>query len=58
MTDQTKEAEVNWDELRPQLIRICLEIGPLLTQVAPFVWLHVMPLVPAFCLSSIAARLW
>jgi len=30
MTDQTKEAEVNWDELRPQLIRIGLEIGPLL----------------------------
>lgn len=30
MSDETKEAEVNWDELRPQLIRICLEIGPLL----------------------------
>lgn len=32
MTEQTKEpeAEINWDELRPQLIRIGLEIGPLL----------------------------
>jgi intracellular septation protein len=30
MTEETKEAEVNWDELRPQLIRIGLEIGPLL----------------------------
>jgi intracellular septation protein len=30
MTDQAKEPEVNWDELRPQLIRIGLEIGPLI----------------------------
>jgi intracellular septation protein len=30
MTEETKEAEINWDELRPQLIRIGLEIGPLL----------------------------
>lgn len=30
MTDTTKEPEVNWDELRPQLIRVGLEIGPLL----------------------------
>jgi intracellular septation protein len=29
MTDTTKEPEVNWDELRPQLIRVGLEIGPL-----------------------------
>ncbi len=30
MTDTTKEPEINWDELRPQLIRVGLEIGPLL----------------------------
>lgn len=30
MTEDAKEAEVNWSELRPQLIRIGLEIGPLL----------------------------
>lgn len=30
MTEEAKEAEVNWNELRPQLIRIGLEIGPLL----------------------------
>ena len=30
MTEETKEAEINWAELRPQLIRIGLEIGPLL----------------------------
>jgi intracellular septation protein len=30
MTEETKEAEINWDDLRPQLIRIGLEIGPLL----------------------------
>ena len=30
MTEETKEDEVNWAELRPQLIRIGLEIGPLL----------------------------
>ena len=30
MTEETKDAEVNWAELRPQLIRIGLEIGPLL----------------------------
>lgn len=30
MTDDTKEAEVNWAELRPQLVRVGLEIGPLL----------------------------
>lgn len=30
MTDDSKEAEINWAELRPQLIRIGLELGPLL----------------------------
>ena len=30
MTEEIKEAEINWVELRPQLIRITLEIGPLL----------------------------
>ena len=30
MTEETKEADVNWAELRPQLIRIGLELGPLL----------------------------
>jgi len=30
MTEETKDAEINWAELRPQLIRIGLEIGPLL----------------------------
>lgn len=30
MSDTTKSEEVNWAELRPQLIRIGLEIGPLL----------------------------
>lgn len=30
MTDATKEPEVNWTELRPQLIKIALELGPLL----------------------------
>jgi intracellular septation protein len=30
MTDATKEPEVNWTQLRPQLIKIALELGPLL----------------------------
>ena len=30
MTEETKEAEINWADLRPKLIRIGLEIGPLL----------------------------
>ncbi len=30
MTDDSKPAEVNWSELRPQLIKIALELGPLL----------------------------
>jgi intracellular septation protein len=30
MTEETKQPEVNWDELRPQLIRVGLEIGPLI----------------------------
>lgn len=30
MTEDTKEAEINWSELRPQLIKIGLELGPLL----------------------------
>ena len=30
MTDATKEPEVNWTELRPQIIKIALELGPLL----------------------------
>ena len=30
MTDETKEAEINWAELRPQIIKIVLELGPLL----------------------------
>lgn len=29
MTDKTAEPEVNWDELRPQLIKLGLELGPL-----------------------------
>lgn len=28
--DDTKEPEINWSELRPQLIKIALEMGPLL----------------------------
>lgn len=30
MTDDSKAAEVNWTELRPQIIKIALELGPLL----------------------------
>jgi len=30
MTDDSKPAEVNWSELRPQLVKIALELGPLL----------------------------
>ncbi len=30
MTDETKPAEINWHELRPQIIKIVLELGPLL----------------------------
>lgn len=30
MTETATEKDVNWDELRPQLIKIALEIGPLL----------------------------
>jgi intracellular septation protein len=29
MTDKTAEPEANWDELRPQLIKLGLELGPL-----------------------------
>ncbi|KFC68580.1 putative intracellular septation protein A [Devosia sp. LC5] len=30
MTEKTAESEVNWDELRPQLIKMGLELGPLI----------------------------
>ena len=30
MTDQAKEPEINWTELRPQITKIALELGPLL----------------------------
>lgn len=30
MTDTTKSEDVNWSELRPQLIKLVLELGPLL----------------------------
>ncbi len=29
MTDKTAEPEVNWDELRPQITKLALELGPL-----------------------------
>ena len=29
MTDKTAEPEVNWDELKPQLTKLSLELGPL-----------------------------
>ncbi|WEK04285.1 MAG: septation protein A [Candidatus Devosia phytovorans] len=29
MTEKAAEAEINWDELRPQLIKMSLELGPL-----------------------------
>jgi intracellular septation protein len=29
MTDKTAEPELNWEELRPQLIKMALELGPL-----------------------------
>jgi intracellular septation protein len=29
MTDKTAEPELNWDELRPQIIKLALELGPL-----------------------------
>ena len=29
MTDKTADPELNWDELRPQLIKMALELGPL-----------------------------
>lgn len=28
-TEETKDEQVNWDELRPQLIKLALELGPL-----------------------------
>lgn len=30
MSDDSKSAEINWDELKPQLIKLALELGPLL----------------------------
>jgi intracellular septation protein len=30
MSDDSKPAEINWDELKPQLIKLALELGPLL----------------------------
>ncbi len=30
MTEATKDPEINWSELRPQIIKIALELGPLL----------------------------
>ena len=30
MSDDSKAAEINWTELRPQLIKLALELGPLL----------------------------
>lgn len=30
MTEETKPAEINWTELKPQIIKIVLELGPLL----------------------------
>ena len=29
MTEKTAEPEINWDELRPQIIKLALELGPL-----------------------------
>ena len=29
MTEKTAEPEINWDELRPQVIKMALELGPL-----------------------------
>ena len=29
MTEKTAEPEINWDELRPQIIKMALELGPL-----------------------------
>jgi intracellular septation protein len=29
MTDKAAEPEINWDELRPQIIKMALELGPL-----------------------------
>ncbi|ODT70223.1 MAG: septation protein A [Pelagibacterium sp. SCN 63-23] len=29
MTDKAAEPEVNWDEMRPQIIKLALELGPL-----------------------------
>lgn len=29
MSEETKPAEINWDELRPQLLKMALELGPL-----------------------------
>jgi intracellular septation protein len=29
MTDKAADPEINWDELRPQLIKLVLEVGPL-----------------------------
>ncbi|SEQ25053.1 intracellular septation protein [Devosia sp. YR412] len=31
MTEKTAEPEINWDELRPQVIKMALELGPLVT---------------------------
>jgi intracellular septation protein len=31
MTEKAAEPEINWDELRPQLIKMALELGPLVT---------------------------
>lgn len=30
MSDDSKSPEINWDELKPQLIKLALELGPLL----------------------------
>lgn len=30
MSDDSKSADINWDELKPQLIKLALELGPLL----------------------------
>ena len=29
MTSETKAAELSWDELKPQIIKMALELGPL-----------------------------
>jgi intracellular septation protein len=53
MADTTKDSEVNWSELKPQLIRMALELGPLVVFYLGFVFgSRIIAAVPGFAAAG------